>query len=155
MRAATPGRAKARSAATAFALLLAMTVALSACGPAAGTDHPAARVVAKLLELRAARSTDAAAYSALVADAAVATGLVDAARAATSSAAPTPPWEAPYVSAETSAGVEVIVVWRPSEERPVWSAATAFDMVRAGDRWVVADARELAVGAVPAPLATR
>jgi hypothetical protein len=136
----------------AVCLVLALA-ALFAAGCTQGPQHPAAKAVQSLLELRAARSTDSAAYAPLVADSAVATGLVEAARVSTSTASPIPDWDTPYVSAETSAGATVVVVWSPSTGHPDWPAATAFDMVRTGSGWAVADARELKADEVPKPLA--
>jgi hypothetical protein len=144
-------RATWRVTLLAIAVLLA-AVSLTACAPAPGTDHPAARTVERLLQLRAARSTDAAAYASLVAESEIASALVDAAGPASSTVAPIPDWQAPYVSSVTSSTAEVVVVWRTSSAHVGWAAATAFATVRKGDAWAVSDARDLSAGEVPKPL---
>jgi hypothetical protein len=153
MRITSATRATWRVTLLAIAVLLA-AVSLTACAPAPGTDHPAARTVERLLELRAERSTDGAAYAAVVADSEVASALVEAARLASSTVAPTPDWEAPYVSNVSSSTAEVVVVWRASSAHADWSAATVFAAVRRGDGWAVTDAREATSGAIPKPLAS-
>lgn len=152
MRPAQGPRARDRALACVLALACALALASALAGCSNTTSHPAAAAVERLLELRRDRATDVSAYAPLVADSEVATALADAAKAATSTVAPLPAWKAPYVSAETSVGASVIVVWKADAAHPGWPAANRFAMRLVSGRWVVADAAELTAKEIPPPL---
>lgn len=128
------------------ACLLAITMMLSACArtePATELAPPAAAVDA-LLSLRAERSQDASAYAQYLMDPALAIDLARAAAEETSTLPPTPDWEEPYVSSETSSTAQVVVVWGDRAQYPDWPAANVFLMEFLNGRWVVADAQSVA-----------
>lgn len=118
------------------------------------TRHVAARTVDAALMLRHDRSTDPAAYAPLFESSQVATELASGSKSATDSASPIPEWNAPYVSAASSATVDVVVVWKRSGRFTSWSAATLFKLKRLADRWVISDAENV-VGVPPDPLGRR
>ena len=138
------------------ALCLAAALLLSACTPAPETpltafSHPAATMIADLLEMRRADVRDPEAYAPYFLESALATAL------ATGSTQPTgtpcvPEWERPYVSAETTATAEVVVIWEASDDFPEWPPINIFVTTLDGDRWVLTDAFETTVA--PAPIAS-
>jgi hypothetical protein len=134
------------------ALLLALlATATGGCGDDDEPAHPAAETVESVLQVRLARSTEAADYEPYFDDASVAEALAEAARSEDSDTPAIPEWEAPYLSAETSATADVVVVWVPSDELPDWPAATVFSL-RVDERWFIVDAADITTGAIPPEL---
>ena len=150
------GGARAHLLAPVAAVCLTASLLLSACSPAAETpvtayNHPAATMIVDLLEMRRADVRDPEAYAPYFLESALATAL------ATGSTQPTgtpcvPEWEGPYVSAETTATAEVVVIWEASDDFPDWPPVTIFSSTLEGDRWVLTDAFETTVA--PAPIAS-
>lgn len=135
-----------RIAAVALALAL-IAPALSACGaaqPPASANLPAALALAKLLELRRARSTDPKTYALFFKSDAIPQSLAqDASRDTTSSTPPIPDSEAPYVSKLTSTTADVVVLWKADSRFPGHVPVTVFTMSQYQGRWVLVDARDL------------
>ncbi len=106
---------------------------------------PPAQSVQDLLELRRGRSQDASAYAKYLDNDSLATQFADLARTESEIATrpPTPAWETPYVSSESSTSAEVIVVWRDSEAYADWPKATVFTMTRSEGLWRVSDAETI------------
>ena len=142
------------------AVLIAVSavVALLVCAcsptPSTSTSDPAALAVNRLLELRYSRSRDTTAYALFFKNDAIPKSLAAAAAKETSSTKPPiPDWQPPYVSAETSATVDVTVIWKGSSDFPNHPAATVFTLEKFDNRWVVKDAQDFSdVGKVPPPL---
>ena len=118
------------------------SAALTGCGSLGPAyEHPAAVAVEELLRLRADDVRDAGAYEPYFLDPAVADALVEPSANATGTPR-VPDWERPYVSEETSATADVVVVWKPSDDFPDWPDVNIFVMSLVEDRWVVSDAEE-------------
>ena len=83
-------------------------------------------------ELRQGRSTDASAYAQYFTDDEITKALVlegsKASESTSSAASPIPGWEPPYLSAETTASADVVVVWTPDSRFEEWSKATVFSL---------------------------
>ncbi len=139
---------------SALVVLAAAVLALAGCAAATVTD-PAAATVQKALELRRDQVKDVASYAPRFEESAVATALADAAKASTTTVAPIPEWQAPYVSKEETARAEVVVVWVVDKTHPGWASATLFALRRDAAGWVISDAQDVATGAIPKPLKTR
>lgn len=133
-------------------LLVAVVVLLFATGCSAGVLEPPERAVDDLLQLRAERSTDASAYAKLLQDPAIAAELAAAAVEEASDLRPLPEWEEPYISAESSAQADVVVVWRNLEEWPEWPDATRFATQMIDGEWVTVDAEPLQEASIPPPV---
>jgi len=131
--------------------LAAVLCVLLVSGCAAVTLSPPERAVDDLLQLRAERSTDASAYAELLLDPAIAAELAAAAAEEAEDSRPLPEWEEPYISAESSAGADVVVVWRNLEEWPEWPAATRFATQEVDGEWVTVDAEPLQEASIPPP----
>lgn len=130
---------------TVVALAAACFLALAAgvsCSQAPDLAPPE-RAIQSLLELRAERSTDASAYAEFLGTTDLAIELARASAEETSDAPPTPPWEPPYVAAETSATTEVVVVWKDRQTFSDWPPATIFTMEARDGGWVAIDARSV------------
>ena len=131
------------------AALLLAAVVLSACAPWAET-HPAAKTVARALQLRSERSRDASAFSELFTDPTVGSAL--ASQAASGTGDPLPAHDSPYVSAAETSGADVIVVWHPAKDEKGWPPATIFKVRLAEGQWRIADALPLEASATPKPM---
>jgi hypothetical protein len=133
-----------------------IAVALAGCGPtpAPEASEPSARAVQKLLELRMSRSKDPKAYALFFKTDAIPKSLAEAsARETTATRPPIPQWDTPYVSRLTSAGADVVIVWKADAAFPGHSLATVFGLEHYQDRWVVLDAKDVADKAgIPPPL---
>ncbi|MDZ4178392.1 MAG: hypothetical protein U1E29_04045 [Coriobacteriia bacterium] len=137
-----------------FALMVAVLAAgLAACAAEPARLDPPAQVIQSLLELRAQRSTEASAYAEYVAGENVARELAQAAVEETTGVTPTPDWESPYVSEQTSATADVVVVWKEPQDWADWPTATIFKLSLLDDgRWVAVDAAGVNEGEeVPSP----
>ena len=127
-----------------FALMI-----LVGCGESDTEDstesdiHPAVAVVTDALEARMSRSTDPADYEPLFTDPDVAQQIADSAASEDPETQPIPDWEPPYISEETSAGVEVVVVWVREGDFEDWSPATLMQVLPVDDEWRIGDAFEL------------
>lgn len=132
-------------------LLVAVLCLLLVSGCSADTLSPPERAVDSLLRLRAERSTDASAYAELLQDPAIAAELAAAAAEEPAESRPLPEWEEPYISAESSAGADVVVVWRNAEEWPEWPVATRFVTQEVDGEWVTVDAEPLQEASIPPP----
>ena len=123
-------------------IVLAVSALLAACSSAeAPPPHPAATVVTELLELRRDDVRDADAYAPYFEDVAMAEALASASTVPTGTPR-VPPYEAPYLSAESSSTAEVVVVWEPDGEFLEWVPVTIFHTRLAEGRWRVVDAVE-------------
>jgi hypothetical protein len=146
---------RTRVAVGAFALLVAASVwAGVSTGRPSGLayDHPAAVAVEKVLTLRYARSTDAAAYAPYFLESAIATEL--AATSAELTQSPIPRWQTPYVSAEGTSGVDVVVKWVASGQAAPSAIGVVFTVRETPVGWAISDAKEVA-GTPPPPLGER
>ncbi|MBN2841435.1 MAG: hypothetical protein JXP37_10820 [Coriobacteriia bacterium] len=126
-----------------FALLICMS--LVGCSPAS-EPHPAVERVDELLQLRRDDVRDAAAYEEFFADPRFAASLAQASTEPTGTPR-VPPYEPPYLAAETTSTADVAVVWRADDAFPDWPAANVFRLALEDGRWVIVDAIE----ADPAP----
>jgi hypothetical protein len=136
------------------ALLTVGVVMIAACGctTAADSGSPEA-TVQQLLELRAGRSTDASAYAELLESVDLAIELADTSGSEDVTSPPTPAWEEPFVAAEESSTVDVVVVWIPDDTFPEWPVATVFITRETSETWSVVDAEEIYEDAeIPDPL---
>lgn len=146
-----------------IAAIAALLVAVLAVGAAAAWwllsaperaaySHPAAKAVDTVFKVRSRMSTDPADYEPYV-ESGLATELaLDSAAKAREGISPLPRWKPPYVSAETSSGADVIVVWKRSVEHTSWPEAHRFKMVLSGDLWKMGDAEALEASRVPEPM---
>lgn len=127
---------------------------LVACAPSGPAyEHPAVASVNGLLEVRSRASTDPAEYAPFLVESAVATALAEDAVARSAVGSRTiPAWKPPYLSAETSEGVDVTVVWTDASDFGDWPVAHRWLLVRVGDDWRVSDAVPATAGAIPQPL---
>jgi hypothetical protein len=143
--------------------MLMLVAALSVAGcasspPETSTGHPAALAVAKLLELRRARSRDARSYALFFKSDAIPQSLAEASSKETTASAagksPIPEWSAPYVSRLGKGAADVVVMWKADNAAfPNHSAATVFHMEQYQNRWVIIDAVEVKdAGSAPKPL---
>ncbi len=135
----------------ASATLLAAVLATAACTASEPLEPAAAAAVQDALDVRASRSTDASDYAPYFADPTVAEALAESARLESTSTVPIPEWEPPYVSAETSASADVVVVWVPAAELPDWPRATVFSL-EMDERWFIVDASDVTTGPIPSEL---
>jgi|GEM_PF-1620039 len=118
---------------------------LSGCG-STPEPHPAVERVDELLQLRRDDVRDPAAYEGYFADPRFAASLAQASTEPTGTPR-VPPYEPPYLAAETTSTVDVAVVWRADDAFPEWPAANVFRLALEDGLWVVVDAIE----ADPAP----
>lgn len=131
---------------------LMLAVSASGCSRGAAYEHPAAKVVQRLLETRQSRSTDASDYAPFFADGALAVQVAaGTAQQSGSGKSPLPGWYRPYVATVTADAADVVVRWRRSEGFSEWPPATRFSVERLESRWVVIDAVSLGVGKLPSP----
>ena len=127
----------------------ALVATLAGCGAQPEAEpgpelHGALAAVSGALETRAGRATDAGAYEPYFADPEVARQLAESAAAeGETTASPTPRWEPPYVSEETSVGASVVVVWDVTDEWEGWPPATLFELQDDGGEWRIVDALDL------------
>lgn len=139
-----------------FLAAVAVTVMLAVAPPrptGPAYDHAAARAVDKVLTLRSELAKDPKAYSPYFTESAIATEL--ARTSAELSSSPIPTWEAPYVSAEGSSGVEVAVKWVPSGDGAApGSPGVLFKLRGAHGKWAIFDALEV-TGTLPPPVKRR
>ena len=140
-------------------LLAALTVAgCAGAPPESTTGHPASLAVAKLLELRRARSKDARSYALFFKSDAIPQSLAEASSKETTASkagkSPIPEWSTPYVSKLGKGTADVVVLWKAdSGAFPNHSAATVFHMEQYQNRWVITDAVEVKdAGSAPKPL---
>jgi hypothetical protein len=132
--------------------VIALCIPLAGCGSEPSDPaHPAAETVETVLEARAARSTDPDDYEPYFAEPSVAEALLESAESEDPAVPAIPDWESPYVSAETSASADVVVVWVPSDELPDWPRATVFSL-EMDERWLVVDASDIETGSIPPEL---
>ena len=129
----------------ATALLALVLLLPSGCAAAAST-HPAIERVDELLQLRRDDVRDPAAYEGYFADPRFAASLAQASTEPTGTPR-VPPYEPPYLAAETTSTVDVAVVWRADDAFPEWPVANVFRLALEDGLWVVVDAIE----ADPAP----
>lgn len=134
-------------------LSCALVVALSGCALSEAEKHPAAEAVEGLLRVRLSRDTDPKNYVPYLGSSDAATALAEDASLTASSDRPAlPGWDRPYVSALTTKGADVVVVWKPNSKLPDWaSEATVFSTEETAGHWVVVDALALESSAVPDP----
>ena len=118
---------------------------LAACAPAS-EPHPALERIDRLLQLRRDHVRDPAAYEEFFADPRFADSLAQASTEPTGTPR-VPPYEPPYLTAETTSTVDIAVVWRADDAFPQWPVANVFRLALEDGRWVVVDAIE----ADPAP----
>lgn len=126
--------------------MLLLSVAVVATGCSRPKDEapkdPAARSVHELLELRAENSTDTAAYLRHVESTALAEALAQDSASRTETQSPTPDWETPEVTKETTSGAEVTVRWKEDKDFPEWPKSTIFTLQEIDGRWIVVDAQD-------------
>lgn len=131
-----------------FTSLICMST--TACSGGGGPlPHPAVTAVSELLELRRDDARDPAAYVPYFADPSLAEAL------AAPSDEPTgtprvPPYQPPYLSAESTSTAEVAVIWEPDDDFPDWMPVTVFATQFVDGTWLIVDAIETT--AVPEPL---
>lgn len=131
---------------------LVAVAALAGCaksGP--GEDHPAAKAIQKLLELRREDSRDTKAYTPFFKGSEIASALAHGSTQATGTPE-VPLWQPPYVTAETSQTADVAVVWKKDAKFPKWPKVNIFRLQRSSGSWVVIDAIEAT--SVPKPIAS-
>jgi hypothetical protein len=138
-----------RTAPLLFILVVLLALIAGCASTTSAEKHPAARTVARLLELRRDDVRDPKRYAPFFMESELATALAEG------SAEPTgtprvPLWETPYVSEETSRQASVVVVWKADAAFEDWPAVNIFLLERFEDRWVVTDAIEAT--SAPAPL---
>lgn len=130
-----------------FAALCALVCScmlLAACAaPAPDPTRDPVSSVEALLGLRYDRSTDASAYARLLVDPELAKSLANASREESSSTPPTPRWEQPYLSGETTSTAEVVVLWKTSKDLPGYPTASVFMMQKVDGAWKAKDARSI------------
>ncbi|MDO9556448.1 MAG: hypothetical protein Q7J82_02540 [Coriobacteriia bacterium] len=119
------------------------------CSGAPTDTHSAVATLTELLELRRAGTADAEAYAPYFSDSALATAMADS--VGEDHAPAVPPWDSIYVSAESTQGADVVVVWRADDAFPGWGTATLFKMRTEGDGWIVEDAIDASAD-IPSPL---
>ena len=136
---------------TCVAVLSVAVVAVSTgCSGGGGPlPHPAVTAVTDVLELRRDDVRDVDAYTPYFEDAELAEAL------AAPSDVPTgtprvPPYQAPYLSAESTSTADVAVVWKADEQFEGWAPVTVFKTTLVEDTWRIVDAQESTV--TPEPL---
>lgn len=131
--------------------LLAVSVALTACSGGGGgpLPHPAVTAVSELLELRRDDVRDVDAYAPYFEDAELAEALAAPSESPTGTPR-VPPFQAPYLTAESTSTAEVAVVWEQDDAFPDWAPVTIFSTRLADDTWRVVDALEATL--TPEPL---
>ena len=129
-----------------MAALVLLVSAFPAACTSAPASHPALERVDELLQLRRDDVRDPAAYEGYFADPRFAASLAQASTEPTGTPR-VPPYEPPYLAAETTSTVDVAVVWRADDAFPEWPVANVFRLALEDGLWVVVDAIE----ADPAP----
>lgn len=139
-----------RRVALIIATLLAVSAALTACSGGGGPlPHPAVTAVSELLELRRDDVREVDAYAKYFEDASLPEAL------AAPSDVPTgtprvPPYQTPYLAAESTSTAEVAVVWEPDDAFADWPSVTVFRARISDGAWRIVDAVETT--AAPEPL---
>lgn len=126
----------------------AVMVLVVGCAPGSDVDHPAARAIQELLELRRADVRDASAYEPYFESRELAATLAEGSNEPTGTPR-VPDWESPFVSEETTDTASVAVVWKADDAFPDWPAVNIFTLTLHQGRWVVIDAAEATVAPKP------
>lgn len=132
-----------------IAALLALSLSVTGCTGGTGPEpHPAVAAVTHLLELRRDDVRDADAYAPYFEDEGMAETLA-APGEVTTGTPRVPPFQTPYLSAETTSTADVAVVWEPDDAFEGWTPVTVFRTERVDGAWRVIDALEATVAPQP------